>query len=122
MRMAQKKVYIMSSIRTDKVKLKKLPSIERNATSLSQNSLIKSGCLPGGGDLPLVIQPAMKDVDLPVWVSNNHEFIKASLFKHGGILFRGFDLKAKADFERFLAAGSSRLMHYIEGATPRTDL
>jgi alpha-ketoglutarate-dependent taurine dioxygenase len=44
------------------------------------------------------------------------------LLKHGGVLFRGFEVASQEAFERFLAATSVELMRYTEGATPRTEL
>jgi alpha-ketoglutarate-dependent taurine dioxygenase len=40
----------------------------------------------------------------------------------GGILFRGFGLSDHFDFDRFLNAIKLPRMHYMEGATPRTEL
>jgi alpha-ketoglutarate-dependent taurine dioxygenase len=115
-------VFIMNSLRTDKTMLKKLPKIERNAVSVSQMSLIKTCDLRPGCDLPIVIEPGVNDVDLPGWVSDNKDFISSKLLKHGGILFRGFNLGTRVDFDRFLSSYSAQLMNYMEGATPRTEL
>ncbi len=72
--------------------------------------------------LPLVIEPRLKSVELPAWITANREWMLGELAVHGGILFRGFDITGQAEFERFLAPFASELVHYREGATPRTEL
>lgn len=92
------------------------------AISLSQEKLVKVSSIQEGGTLPLVIKPNFKDLSLSIWTKNNLEFINTNLLKHGGILFRGFDVKTQADFEEFINSVCSQPMAYIEGATPRTKL
>lgn len=72
--------------------------------------------------LPLVVEPSYKHVDLMEWVRNNAELLEAKLLEYGGLLFRGFGLSTQAHFEQFLKALAVPLMHYMEGATPRTEL
>jgi len=91
--------------------------------SLKQPELIKTGFLYEGGTVPLVIQPQMSGVvDLFAWARSHAEFIESNLMKHGGFLFRGFDLHTQSDFAQFLEAISLPRMNYMEGATPRTEL
>jgi hypothetical protein len=91
--------------------------------SLSQPELINTGFLHDGQVLPLVIKPELTGmVDLFAWARSHGEFIESNLMKHGAFLFRGFDLQTQDDFEQFLTAISLPRMHYMEGATPRTEL
>src|SRR6516164_1877623 len=59
-----------------------------------------------------------KAVDLSDWARNNREYIAQKLHKHGGILFRGFNLKTPEDFER-VAAGIYSEIYSEYGDLPR---
>ena len=96
--------------------------IKPRAISSSQEDLVRFDYLNPGQVLPLVVRPNFKDVDLMSWVSNNVDLLEQELLEHGGILFRGFNLGKQSHFEEFLKAISIPLMHYMEGATPRTEL
>jgi len=97
-------------------------SLKAEAISVSQEGLVKVFDLQPETMLPLVVEPNLEDLNLPVWAKNNLEFIKTNLLKHGGILFRGFKLNTIVDFEQFISSVSSQLMHYMEAATPRSEL
>ncbi|OKH43156.1 taurine catabolism dioxygenase TauD [Calothrix sp. HK-06] len=92
------------------------------AISLSQQELVNITPLQSEETLPLLIQPKFKDLNLQTWSQNNREFIETTLLKHGGILFRGFDINNQEDFEGFVKGICSELINYVEGATPRTKL
>lgn len=100
----------------------KRKEIKPRAISFSQECLVKFTLLNSGQALPLVVEPDFRHVDLMGWVRNNLEFLENKLLEHGGILFRGFGLSTQEHFEQFLQAVSTTLMHYMEGATPRTEL
>jgi len=102
--------------------IKERKTVGPKAISLSPEKLITAGHLGSGGLLPLVIQPNIGLLDLPVWARNNQEFIETSLIKYGGLLFRGFEMKSHVEFGQFLKSIPVDLMHYMEGATPRVEL
>nr|QEO74428.1 Dioxygenase TauD/TfdA [uncultured bacterium] len=87
----------------------------------SQEELIHTGFL-NDRELPLVVEPSLRSVDLIDWLRSNMELVHRKLLQHGGILFRGFGLKGNEGFARFLEATSIPLMHYREGATPRNQV
>jgi hypothetical protein len=78
--------------------------IKRRPIDLSRTRIVQAGELVPGQKLPLLVTPAMPDVDLAEWAGANQEFIETELLKHGGILFRGFGLSSVTDFERAAAA------------------
>jgi alpha-ketoglutarate-dependent taurine dioxygenase len=82
-------------------KRQKFMSIAPKAVNLSVEQLIKTYYLQDGQKFPLVIQPNSAEIEIISWTKNNREYLKTELFKHGAILFRGFDIKAVADFENF---------------------
>ena len=92
----------------------------RKAFSISATELVKTTTMEEGRLLPLLAQPAVKGVDLIGWVANNRELIEAQLFKHGAILFRGFDIGAVNGFERFIKIISGELLEYKERSSPRS--
>jgi alpha-ketoglutarate-dependent taurine dioxygenase len=97
-------------------------SSKPKAISLAQDQWVKTSVPAAEGELPLLIEPQLKSVDLLDWARNNGAFIKSSLLKHGGLFFRGFGLRDEGDFHRFLEAVDADLMYYTEGATPRTKV
>lgn len=107
---------------TQKLDLKLPGSVTRRVVTLSEERLVQYQYLRPGESLPLVITPAVSGVNLIAWAKANTHEIAKELKRHGAILFRGFMTGAQEDFERFLEAVSLRRMHYLEGATPRTDL
>jgi non-ribosomal peptide synthetase component F len=73
----------------------------RKAVNLGQLSQVKTRLLYDDQTLPLVIEPEREDVDLAEWATANTEFVNTRLLDHGALLFRGFDVPAVPDFERF---------------------
>lgn len=92
------------------------------AVKLSQESLVRSGTLAPGQELPLVLEPAVGNVELAAWAQKNREMIEERLLERGAILFRGFGVNSAEQFERFAQAVSSELLEYQERAAPRTKM
>ena len=97
-------------------------TVEPKGINLSQGELVKLSYLRPDETLPLLVQPALDGVELPVWVRSHRDWIEETLHQHGGLLFRGFHLKGLDDFQEFIAATGVELMQYMESATPRTEL
>ncbi|HEX8089497.1 MAG TPA: condensation domain-containing protein, partial [Blastocatellia bacterium] len=64
-----------------------------------QDELVKVDYPGPDQALPLVIQPAVGDLDVIDWAKNNREFIKSNLLKAGAVLFRGCGVNSAAEFE-----------------------
>jgi len=97
---------------------KSLGAIRRKAVDLSQFNPIKESAADRDQPLPLLMEPATDQVDLADWARNNREYIADKLHTHGGILFRGFNLKTPQDFER-VAAGIYNEIYSEYGDLPR---
>ena len=97
---------------------KSLGAIRRKAVDLSQFNPIKESTMGADQPLPLVMEPATEQVDLADWARNNRAYIAQQLHKHGGILFRGFNLKGPSDFEQ-VAAGIYNEIYSEYGDLPR---
>ncbi|HKY28110.1 MAG TPA: condensation domain-containing protein, partial [Pyrinomonadaceae bacterium] len=93
----------------------------RKGVNLGQLNQVKSRLLSDDKSLPLVIEPERQDVDLAEWAATNNEFVHSNLLRHGALLFRGFDVPAVPDFERFAQALCPNL--YGEyGDLPREEM
>jgi alpha-ketoglutarate-dependent taurine dioxygenase len=92
---------------------------KRQALRVSSARLIKTEPLQPGEPLPLLVQPALHEVDLIGWARSNLPVIETALLQHGAILFRGFKIDAAAAFTQFASTVAPDLLDYIEGASPR---
>ena len=73
-------------------------------------SLVETGFVAGNEDkLPLVITPAVDNVDLPAWCASHRAELDGYFDKYGAVLFRGFHLSGAADFEGVASAIASDL-------------
>ncbi|MBA3806794.1 MAG: TauD/TfdA family dioxygenase [Solirubrobacterales bacterium] len=72
--------------------------MRRKAVQASE--LVQTGFLADGeGRLPLVITPAVDNVDLAAWCASHLEDVEGHLDRHGAILFRGFPMTGAPEFE-----------------------
>jgi alpha-ketoglutarate-dependent taurine dioxygenase len=99
--------------------LKSLGAIKRRTVIVSSAALVRFAALPAG-DLPLLVEPAVAGVDLATWAASNRELLEEKLHRHGGILFRGFNLQGPEDLEAVIRAVSAELLEYRERSSPRT--
>ncbi|MEL6438036.1 MAG: condensation domain-containing protein [Cyanobacteria bacterium J06621_8] len=84
-----------------KSKFNKFLKVKPKAVSLpSSKELIKTSFLGSEETLPLVITPAVNDIDIFDWAKNEGKFLEDKLLKHGAILFRNCQLNSIADFEK----------------------
>jgi alpha-ketoglutarate-dependent taurine dioxygenase len=75
-----------------------LKGMRRKAVQTTE--LAQLGFLPGNEEhLPLVITPAVDNVDLAAWCASHAEEVEGHLDRHGAILFRGFPLTGAPEFE-----------------------
>jgi alpha-ketoglutarate-dependent taurine dioxygenase len=100
----------------------KLKAARRKAVSLSEEKLVNTDLIKPGQLLPLVIQPAVEGLNLIAWAASHREWIETYLLKHGGILFRNFNLKGTNEFEQFIQTISGTLLDYSYRSTPRSQV
>jgi alpha-ketoglutarate-dependent taurine dioxygenase len=81
-----------------------LRDIRRKAVNVTASEMLKAELPAAGQTLPLLLQPAVENVDLVEWAGHNRDAIEAHLQKYGAILFRGFNLAGPADFEKVMTA------------------
>ena len=73
-------------------------------------------------DMPLLIRPKQGNVDLAEWTGNNLDYLNELLYRHGAVLFRGFDLRTDEDFGNYMGSLPFELIPYFEGSTPREEV
>lgn len=103
--------------------LKKLSLTGRRELSTSPEDLVRREPAFEDTEMILKIEPATEGVNLHDWVRNSHASLDTLLLRHGGILFRGFQVGSVEDFEelvREMAGGE--LMEYKYRSTPRTEV
>jgi alpha-ketoglutarate-dependent taurine dioxygenase len=110
----------MSSNKSVRPPLAKLPSITRTRVDLEKPSLVRVGALAADQPLPLVVTPVVSGLDPTAWAADNAALIESHLLGSGALLFRGFDLRTADDFGRFVGAISGAPLEYRERSSPRS--
>jgi alpha-ketoglutarate-dependent taurine dioxygenase len=73
-----------------------------------------------GRRLPVQVSPEFDGVDLAQWLCERRSAIEDLMRRHGGLLFRGFDVRMPDDFQRAVKSYSIELVEYTERSTPRS--
>src|SRR5262245_57430482 len=84
--------------------LKGFRDTRRKALDVAAENLVTTRTLDASRPLPLVIEPAVGDIDLAAWAQTSRTTLGKDLLEHGAILFRGFGLRNATDFERVCSA------------------
>jgi alpha-ketoglutarate-dependent taurine dioxygenase len=100
----------------------KLPAMKRRAVAASPEALVRSRRFAPGQELPLVLEPATNGVDIRAWARESRPWIDQKLAQHGGLLFRGFDLRSVEDFEGLVRDIRGDLLEYKERSSPRSQV
>jgi hypothetical protein len=100
----------------------KLRKAKRRTIVLEPAALVETSYLDNSDTRPLVVQPAVRDVNLAAWYVENRAFIEKELLTHGAILFRGFHIGSASEFERIAMSYSPDLLEYGERSTPRSSV
>ena len=99
---------------------KRPSSVRRKSVQVASEDWIRTGPLPTGQNIPLLVRPALDGVDLIDWAGNNRARVDALLLEHRALLFRGFPIASVADFEEFVRATSTGdPLEYRDRSTPR---
>jgi alpha-ketoglutarate-dependent taurine dioxygenase len=90
--------------------------------SLDAGSPVRFAPLREEGGLPLLATPELPGVSLTGWAEANRGLVEEQLLRSGAILFRGFGISSREEFEAFCAALAPELMGYGERSTPRREV
>ena len=105
-----------------KTEISKFRKIKRKPIAASRQELITTEYLDNDKQFPLVIQPAVKGLNLISWSINNREFIEQQLLQHGAILFRNCQIDSPAKFREFISASCDEALEYSYRSSPRTEV
>jgi|GEM_PF-252142 len=94
----------------------------RPATGVSPGTLVKAAPLFQDRNLPLLIEPAVEGLSLPAWAEPNRALLNDQLLRHGGLLFRGFDLQKPSDMEEVIQAILGKLPEFREASMLRESV
>jgi amino acid adenylation domain-containing protein len=111
---------IMEKAKLAAISRKKFLDVKPKTVAVPDHGLVKTRTL--GGELPLVVEPVVADVDLASWAQENLGWLSERLAEHGGVLLRGFSGHSLEGFREFVRAVSQDTLHYNEPSTPRTQL
>jgi alpha-ketoglutarate-dependent taurine dioxygenase len=78
-----------------------LRSRRRKVVDLSTVNIVLMDAGRPGETFPLIVKPAVDDIDLIEWANGNLELIEARLLEYGALLFHGFNVGAVSEFEQF---------------------
>lgn len=105
-----------------KPKIGSIGPLTRKIMRVSTANLVITSHLTSNPSLPLVIEPALGEMDPLAWATSNRDFIESHLLQEGAILFRNFGVKTVSEFEQFMEAVSGKLLDYSYGSTPRSQV
>jgi len=93
-------------------------SFKRRA--VSSEAMVETRPLFASGDLPLLVEAQIAGLDLPAWAAERREALAEQLLRHGGLLFRGFEVGQPDQLERFIHALAGDALEYRERSSPRS--
>jgi alpha-ketoglutarate-dependent taurine dioxygenase len=102
--------------------LKKGFAPRRTPVQTSGSAMVRTSFFDAAPHLPLVVEPQAVSLNLAEWARGNRTWIDDQLSTHGGLLFRGFLVDHQWEFETFVSTVTTKLLEYVEQATPRTHL
>lgn len=91
----------------------------RKCGTLSHGNLVRTEPLFAGSNLPLVVRPNAGQIDLAVWLATHKDWLVPLLLRHGGILFRDFNISNVESFESFVKTAFGNPLEYREQTSPR---
>ncbi len=85
-----------------------LRGMRRRAVTTTE--LVQTGFVPGHeGSLPMLITPAVENVDLASWCESHKAELDGYFDQHGALLFRGFEMDGVEEFEAVASAVATDL-------------
>lgn len=112
----------MINSRPGNLNLPSAGSVKRQVVRMSPAGLVEVKPLHADRALPLLMQPSTRGINLAAWGASNRDLIETQLLKHGGILFRDFDVGEAPEFEQFIKNVSGELLEYRERSSPRSQV
>lgn len=108
LRDAEKKERKMKKRKRREINLASFENVNPSAVSSAATELVKRDYV-NDTQYPLVVTPALDDVDVIDWARSHLDEIDSDLARHGAILFRGFGVMTPDEFQNFALAVCSEL-------------
>lgn len=86
------------------------------------SNMVTVSPLTSDADGPLLYVPAKGEVELAAWLRQHGTEVNTQVYKHGGVLFRGFNINSPELFRETAAAVNGELMEYVHRSSPRTQV
>ncbi len=112
---------LMTHSHSQNLSNKTLGVVRRKTVTLNANDLVQISALNPNQDLPVTIQPKVEALNLVDWIHTNQKLVESLLTKHGGILFRNFELGGTEGFQAFIRTWGDPL-EYSYRSTPRSQV
>ncbi|MGH9825346.1 MAG: TauD/TfdA family dioxygenase, partial [Blastocatellia bacterium] len=113
----------MDNPKPRKITAERLAEAAKKSVTISTSaSLVRAGYLDSRSCLPLVIEPALKNIDLISWAGSNRDRVESDLSRHGAILFRGFRVSGACEFEALIRTLYGEPLQYQERSSPRSQV
>ena len=110
---------MMKSIRSN---LSRAVTKRRNVVANTQDKWVKVSPVDNTNTIPVVVEPAIENINFREWCSNNREMIDELLKKYYSILFRGFSVTTPETFAEIVdIISGGNLLEYRDRSTPRED-
>jgi alpha-ketoglutarate-dependent taurine dioxygenase len=84
--------------------------------------VVTTDFLADGRELPLVVRPALPDIDPIAWAAESRSWIQERLLSSGALLMRGFPIDSVEAFNAFVKAVSGEPLEYKERSSPRSQV
>lgn len=112
----------MNNQELEKLSLKNL-GISRKSVRISPAELIQTNYFSDRQHIPLIVQPAVANVNLLEWASKNQETIQAMLLKHKALLFRDFNIHSATQLDQFIKiTAKGEPISYGDRSSPRHEV
>jgi alpha-ketoglutarate-dependent taurine dioxygenase len=112
----------MEPLNADQISFQRFRTTKRTTVTLSAQHVVTTRVFDERAGLPLLVEPAVDQVNLASWIAGHREIVETHLLRCGALLFRGFAVESGDAFERVACALGPELMTYTERAAPRKQV
>jgi len=101
---------------------KKIDAVKRATVKMSPQQLVTTTTLFPDKLLPLIVTPAIQQFDPISFGESYRPWIQTQLLKHGGLLFRNFNITNAEVLDQLVRAICGTTLEYRERSSPRSQV
>jgi alpha-ketoglutarate-dependent taurine dioxygenase len=94
-------------------------TLRPRAAAAPISALVCRGVAPTRSALPRLYAPSVGGVELSAWAAERRDSLRREVAESGGLLFRGFEIAGRPNFERVVEAVAGPLLEYRERSSAR---